>query len=852
MISLQIKRKEKQNQHFKQKQKHLVSIGVETPAVCGIQNHGNTCFINSIIQCLSNTTPLAEYYVMDYYLDDLARNNSIVHHKLSTCINGELTKCLSLLLKSLWSCMYSSDISLKFKRICSKYASQYLGHEQHDAQEFLLWVLDKSHEELRILDNVSNSSDDKMLFANGLESIKIPMEKSDERAAIEFLARCQKINSNSIIYDLFQSQLRSMIVCPNCGHSSKTFDPYMSLSLPVPIREKFTIFILVTFRENSTMVLYGLSIEAASTLRELKDEISRLVEIPQKRLLLLQFDNRLGMVEFSNNNETIQIQEILEDNESIHGLETPILSNAKNIDGSKEMCQQILTLVWLNRVGSVNSQNSIFGPFFTTIVSREVNYTELQTKILAEMSSYFIDGTDFECAKFSRAIPLRFEIVNTTDKNKKYIPNDVDHPLFVKQVESALIETEDSKNYNGPHHLKLIVEWDLDVRKSILVSDDKFDSIATKNRTFIDESVNLAKEHSKMDHYTLEDCLDMYFCDESLTLENAWMCPSCHSRQQSIKQLKIWSAPNILILHLKRSRYIPNLRHIKVNTLIKYPLNGLDLSKYIQKKNSVIPDIIDGEKISSPKSSIHRKNLKESSEENIYNLYAVCCHRGTIQEGHYTAMCKNSVDNCWYLYDDTKVMPLSEDLVVSSDACILFYQKSCIYDYHEKASTDEIDTVDGLRKIPINHWAFRMPPFSYYQTQAANANNNRSSTLPNRKSKNLGILTTSNMSNENSNLDHRERNHPMMQSSNPNYRALPHLNGPNSVKYNQNNYHQSRDANNRDEYNYYNNHQEYQNNPYYHDRQHDYHHSRANNVNHLQISQQMISTFPRNKSKYSY
>ena len=122
--------------------------GYEIPAVCGIKNHGNTCFMNAIIQCLCNTDLLAEYFVMNHYRIDLLRHNKLHARKYGT--KGELTEQLALLLKSLWSCMYSSEISSKFKTLVAKYGSQYEGSEQHDAQEFLLWLLDKCHEDLNI------------------------------------------------------------------------------------------------------------------------------------------------------------------------------------------------------------------------------------------------------------------------------------------------------------------------------------------------------------------------------------------------------------------------------------------------------------------------------------------------------------------------------------------------------------------------------------------------------------------------------------------------------------------------------------------------------------------------------
>lgn len=37
-------------------------------------------------------------------------------------------------------------------------------------------------------------------------------------------------------------------------------------------------------------------------------------------------------------------------------------------------------------------------------------------------------------------------------------------------------------------------------------------------------------------------------------------------------------------------------------------------------------------------------------------------------------MCKNTADNRWYSFDDSKVETASEDQVVSPDAYILFYQ----------------------------------------------------------------------------------------------------------------------------------------------------------------------------------
>lgn len=118
----------------------------ETPGVTGLKNHGNTCFINAVIQCISHTDVLAEYFVLDKYKTDLLRRNKLNSKKFGT--KGEVTEQLAIILKALWACEYNSDLSLSFKQVVERYGSQYKGNQQHDAQEFLQWLLDKVHEDL--------------------------------------------------------------------------------------------------------------------------------------------------------------------------------------------------------------------------------------------------------------------------------------------------------------------------------------------------------------------------------------------------------------------------------------------------------------------------------------------------------------------------------------------------------------------------------------------------------------------------------------------------------------------------------------------------------------------------------
>ena len=264
--------------------------------------------------------------------------------------------------------------------------------------------------------------------------------------------------------------------------------------------------------------MHGISIEAAATLRDLRDKISRMLKIPEKRLVLLHIDKNYGMIEFIN--DTNMIQEMFEDFETIYALETPIITvNEDQLiqtsELSNNMYQQMLTIIWLNRVG-IGKQGSIFGSLFTAIVSRDSTFCKLQSLILSTMSKYLINHENMDCVELSRNINLRLRVVNGLP-GKEYLIPELDHPLFVPTVENALSKTEDKRLYRGPYHLKLMVEWDLDIRRSILINDDLIDAI-DKNDMFIDKSVELAKECSNLNNRTtLQDCLDIYFREESVS-----------------------------------------------------------------------------------------------------------------------------------------------------------------------------------------------------------------------------------------------------------------------------------------------------------------------------------------------
>ncbi|CAM9865675.1 unnamed protein product [Bubo scandiacus] len=179
----------------------------------GLRNLGNTCFMNSILQCLSNTKELRDYCLQNHYLRDL-NNNS----RMRTALMSEFAKLIQLL----WTSSPNDSVSpSEFKTQIQRYAPRFVGYNQQDAQEFLRFLLDGLHSEVnRVLVRPRASTDT-------LDHLP------DDEKSRQMWRRYQE-REDSRIGDLFVGQLKSSLTCSDCGYCSTAFDPFWDLSLPIP------------------------------------------------------------------------------------------------------------------------------------------------------------------------------------------------------------------------------------------------------------------------------------------------------------------------------------------------------------------------------------------------------------------------------------------------------------------------------------------------------------------------------------------------------------------------------------------------------------------------------------------
>lgn len=111
------------------------------PGVVGIKNHGNTCFASSVIQCLSNTKRFTEHFINDQHRVQLvaARQSG------RECA---VTDGLAQLIESLWTQAYTSELSQNLIRTVRQNTELFADSYEHDAEEFLLWLLNTVNDEL--------------------------------------------------------------------------------------------------------------------------------------------------------------------------------------------------------------------------------------------------------------------------------------------------------------------------------------------------------------------------------------------------------------------------------------------------------------------------------------------------------------------------------------------------------------------------------------------------------------------------------------------------------------------------------------------------------------------------------
>ena len=587
----------------------------------GLYNLGNTCYMNSALQCLSNTKDLRKYFIKK--LDESILN---FDNRINTA-EGLIVNEFSKLIKHMWLTENNILNPLNFRNFFIQLYTAFYNQSQQDSQEFLSALLN-------ILDIGLNRNFNNQNNNFGKEE--------------------------SIISDLFQGELKNIIKCKKCNQIKINKEKYMFLSLPIP--EKHSSYKFKFFKQD-TCIIFDMIVDKNTTINDViikcsdylsKEILDALTDIYIKhncensdyisKIKLNSIDiaildeNRKVINIYDNNYKpkdilNKKIQSFIEDKE-VCFFERHVLN---------DFCYNIYVYPIYSDIQSNNNYYFSYPVAFS--VKQDITLENLENLIINRFKILFkenninknmINLIILHSARSS--INGMFSFLG--DKKKcPFCGNDYDEikfcPLYytVSKSDSILKIIQKTKSKEP------II---LGVRSSFYNMDNPL-----YNEISLDK---FSKDIDLNKNLNIYDSLNLFEKEEILEKENMCFCEKCKKNQIVSKNITISKLPLYLVFQFKRFKRKENgffsfLSSDKVDKFVYYPTKNLNLKKYCDDSNNY------------------------TSYE--YNLYAVIKHSAFNDFGHYTAICYN--DNAWIEYDD-EVFSNSKS-PVNKNAYLLFYIK---------------------------------------------------------------------------------------------------------------------------------------------------------------------------------
>ncbi|XP_020344720.1 ubiquitin carboxyl-terminal hydrolase 4 [Oncorhynchus tshawytscha] len=658
------------------------------PGLCGLSNLGNTCFMNSALQCLSNASPLTEYFLDDQYEAEINRENPLG-------MRGEIAESYADLVKQMWLSRSSYVAPRTFKTQVGRFAPQFSGYQQQDSQELLAFLMDGLHEDLN---RVKKKPYLALQDAGG---------RKDEIVAKEAWTN-HRLRNDSIIVDIFHGLFKSTLVCPECAKVSVTFDPFCYLTLPLPMKKDRTMEVfLVRIDPQSRPTQYRVVVPKLGSVTDLCSALSRLSGIPAENMVVADVYNHRFHKIYRRDDGLNQIME----KDDIFVYEV-----------AEEDAESMNLPVYFRERHSKHTGGStgtmLFGqPLLITVPRQNLAADMLYEKVLERIGRYVTrsqssTGDGRASASASSASCSQAAECSATSSNRNAAASGSGSPLsdgascsssnssnhsgtsngngvcegeeeaMDQQVspepENGQSEEEDASDLeNGPKtkpcsstppklfsfsmvnsygtanisplpcdgnilklntHSTVAIDWDSDSKK--LCYDDQEAEAYEKHESML-------QAPKKKATVALRECIELFTTMETLGEHDPWYCPTCKKHQQATKKFDLWSLPRILVVHLKRFSYNRCWRD-KLDTVVDFPVRDLNMSEFV----------------CDPKAGPY-----------VYDLIAVSNHYGGMGGGHYTAYGKNKADGKWHYFDDSSVSAASEDQIVTKAAYVLFYQR---------------------------------------------------------------------------------------------------------------------------------------------------------------------------------
>uniref|UniRef100_A0A8C2KV23 Ubiquitin carboxyl-terminal hydrolase 4 n=1 Tax=Cyprinus carpio TaxID=7962 RepID=A0A8C2KV23_CYPCA len=675
------------------------------PGLCGLSNLGNTCFMNSALQCLSNTPPLTEYFLEDRYEAEINRENPLG-------MRGEIAEAYADLVKQMWLSRSSYVAPRTFKTQVGRFAPQFSGYQQQDSQELLAFLLDGLHEDL-------NRVKKKPYLA-----LRDAEGRPDEIVAKEAWAN-HRLRNDSIIVDIFHGLFKSTLVCPECSKVSVTFDPFCYLTLPLPMKKDRTMEVfLVRTDPQFRPMQYRVVVPKMGVVADLCSALAKLSGVPSENMVVADVYNHRfhkiykrddGLNHIMEKDDIFVYEVFEEDSEKMN---LPVYfreRHAKHSGGS--------------------SGTMLFGqPLLITVPRQNLTVDTLYERVLERIGSPVSDGASCSAGSNGSNHSGTCNGPNGVCDGDEEAMDHQESPEPENSHSDTVDGEEDSEPENGPNssggksftsrpklfsfsmvnsygtanisslpfdgnllklttHSTVAIDWDSDTKK--LCYDDQ-------EAEAYDKHDSMLHAQKKKTTVALRECIELFTTMETLGEHDPWYCPTCKKHQQATKKFDLWSLPRILVVHLKRFSYNRCWRD-KLDTVVDFPIRDLNMSEFVcdPKADPYVYDLIAVSNHYGGMGGGHCKSLyfyvltiiliynwvDSHIVSSAFDFHFITSTSSPLQPSwiyfkHYvsfpladTAYGKNKVDGKWYYFDDSSVSSATEDQIVTKAAYVLFYQR---------------------------------------------------------------------------------------------------------------------------------------------------------------------------------
>ncbi|CAG8318869.1 unnamed protein product [Penicillium salamii] len=711
------------------------------PRVLGLDNLGNTCYMNSAIQCVRSIEELTLFFLSGKFKSELNPGNKL------GC-GGDVAKNWAGLLADL----YNPDAPTnyvhpgKFRRAAGKQRSEFAGYDQHDSQEFVMFLLDALSEDLSRIGQKPYTtipdSTDEMIH--------------DRKALEEFGKTCWELYESrnaSVVTDLFSGMYKSTLICPDCHKTSIIMDPFSTLTLPIPPGPQPMSRKIIFVPHKGSPVSLNVQLDALESLRSWKNFIGEQMGVDGAHIfaaethssafwkfflhddssfeslettnhdVLVFFD--LGPVSESEDDEVIVpvfhrrtgprkkqatasslfgIPSVLrisedEDLEAIYGkllrlsdnmTTRDILSPEKSVsdDHAADDSDTVVTneddaqsADSRIKTSSVDGEDSIVDismqdaqtakPVEDTKMSDSDSGSAKSPKhpLAGKIPAHLLDLFDVKVLSSKNGLPdgrtvgsKDYPLLSSRDVSNQPSLKNSDSSSRASADNSDGYTDTDGSDEESPSATQLlrqgdalVLDWSPEAYDALFGGKQRDSEEGRGVPTYIspknvyDHISQRQTSLKKSSSVSLDECLDIFSKSEVLSRGDTWYCPGCKDHVQATKKFDLWRAPDVMVVQLKRFGQLRR-HHSKINTVVNFPLEGLDLTGRVQGPS-------DG------------KSLE-------YDLVAIDNHMGSMGGGHYTAYIKDFMSGDWYHCNDSSArLVTNPQTMIAASAYLLFYRR---------------------------------------------------------------------------------------------------------------------------------------------------------------------------------